>query len=146
MIEDDSDLKRMFAAQREIDEQHAPVFDCMVAKSHVTNSQAGKVSPADPAQRKSRSAVMVVAVTATILVLAVGWVTWIKAPSSLDQTVTATSQADLQRIDELCDSLLQTIRTMDHAASDERFQDQEMQWPTGTDSLLVTRTVSLNVK
>ncbi len=41
MIEDDSDLKRMFAAQREIDEQHAPVFDAVWLSKHVNAACSG---------------------------------------------------------------------------------------------------------
>jgi hypothetical protein len=92
MIDDDSDLKRMFAAQREIDEQLAPAFEeiaegnfarhvntarsgtAQAAQCHTDSpeslrSSANNASQCCHAARKSTSIAMAFASVAIVLVL-----------------------------------------------------------------------------
>jgi hypothetical protein len=137
-VNEDNELKRMFKAQRKVDERLAPSFADIQAKS-----QAARDCTAGPAGRQSRSVVVVAAMTLTV----VGLVSWINTPRPDEPDVSSASQADLQKLNQVCDSLLVRIKELDpETMTKAGTVEQAMDWPTGTDSLIPFETLIFNVR
>lgn len=145
-MSEDSDLKRMFDAQRKIDEGLAPAFDEIHAKS-LASRDASPVKSA----RKSPSLAIAMVSTAIVLLIVIGFFSWRNIrniPQPDEPHVASPPQTDLQKLSHACDSLLATIRQMDSAAITQLTQEsgQEMEWPTGTDSLIPFATLTMNTR
>jgi len=139
MTEDDNDLKRMFEAQRMVDEGLAPSFGDVDAKSHT----ARDLTPADFG-RKSVSLPVLVALAATSLSVVIVLANWLNIPRPDGSTASPT---DLQELNQVCDSLLVKIEELDlEMMTTVGTVAQEMDWPTGTDSLIPFEALSFNVR
>ena len=140
---DDSDLKRMFDAQRKIDKGRAPSFEDIHSVSSVSRDTS-------PGRSVNESASLLVAVTVSVIALSVviAIFTWTNIPQPDVQRALPTTQTDLQKLYQVCDSLLVTISEMDSTtnARPNHETDEEMDWPTETDSLIPFDTLSFNVR
>jgi hypothetical protein len=128
MTRNDEELKRMFEATRSVDQRLQPAFGELVNKVAVPRVEhAQAVMP--------RSAPMAVAITAAAVVAAVllcsasrfGW---------KDVATVASSHDDLQKLNQVCDSLLVAIIE----------PDVGMKWTTETDSLLPQQAVNFQIE
>ena len=141
-MNDDDLLRRMFEAQRKLDEELAPSFEDVEAKTPAVR----QIAPA-AADGQSTSLLARVALSAVALVLVVGLTSWIRAPRPEGPTLTSASSADMQRLNQTCDSLLVTINALDSATmTDADAVGQEMVWRTGTDSMLPFETLRFDVE
>ena len=140
-MSDDSELKRMFSAQRKIDEKLVPSFDEIHAKS----SASGDTLPAPPVDTLFPMAIAVpaIALAAFIIIL-----TCVSLSEQHQQQVPSTAVTDTHRMNQVCDSLLGTIHALDSRtmAQTNQESDQEMEWPTGTDSLISFDTLSFSAR
>jgi len=141
-VNEDNDLKRMFEAQRKVDERLTPSFDDIEAKSRA----ARDFTPA-ASDRKSVSWPVTVALSAIALSLVVGLASWINTSRPDEPDVSSASHADLQKLNQVCDSLLVRINELDPETMEESSTvEQETDWPTGTDSLIPFETLRFNAR
>jgi len=128
MTRNDEELKRMFEATRCVDQRLQSTFDELVSKAAVPRVEdAQAVTP--------RSAPMAVAVTAAAVVAAV----LLCSASRFDWkgvAPVASSHDDLQKLNQVCDSLLVAINE----------PDAGMKWTTETDSLLPQRAINFQIE
>ena len=76
-----------------------------------------------------------------------GLATWINTPRPDEPDVFSASQADLQRLNQVCDSLLARVKELDpETMTKAGTVEREMDWPTGTDSLMPVETLSSNIR
>ncbi len=125
---DDHDLKQMFTAAREVDEQLAPEFDELAPTGNMASRQ------------RLRAAFASVAVA--LLIAAVGLWFWQYNRDDGDQMGTlpdppVPAQDDpnataIHELNKACDSLLAAVDRLEADAAIE----EEMVWPTETNSLL----------
>ena len=106
-MNEDNDLRRMFEAQRKVDERLAPLFDDIEAKSHAARDFTPVAS-----DRESVSLPVRIALSAIALSMVIGLVSWINTPRPDEPNVSSASQADLQKLNQVCDSLLVRIKEL----------------------------------
>jgi len=142
-VSEDRDLRRLFDAQRTMDEALAPSFDDLHTEVFVSPS----VSRGSPVH-ESPARPVAVALLAIALSGAVGYFTWTGIRQPDEPLAPATAQADLQELNRVCDSLLITIRELDRAADTRPnpVTTPEMEWPTGTDSLMPFNALTFNTR
>jgi len=135
-VNEDNDLKRMFEAQRKVDEGLAPAFDDIEAKLHPASNFRSAAS-----DRKFGSLPVPVALSAIGLTVVIGLAIWNNTPRPDEPDVSSASQADLQKLNRICDLLLVRIEEQDsETMTSAGTVEQEMDWPTGTDSLIPFET------
>ena len=141
-MNEDDDLKRMFEAQRKVDEGLTPSFGDIEAKLHA----ARDLTPA-ASDRKSVSLPVRIALSAIAVSVVIGLASWINTPRPDERDVSSASQADLQKLNQVCDSLLVRIKELDpETMMKAGFVEPEMDWPTETDSLIPFETLSFSVR
>jgi hypothetical protein len=145
-VNEDYDLKQMFDAQRKVDEGLAPSFDYLEAKSHavsdITSTASDRKFMSLPVPATS---LPTIALSAIALSVVIGFASWINISRQNEPDVSLASQADLQKLNQACDSLQVKIRELDpETMMKAGTVEQRMDWPTGTDSLIPFATLSFN--
>ena len=89
-----------------------------------------------------------IAVSVLALFVVIGFFAWTSVSQPDERSAPATAQAELQKLNRVCGSLLVTIREVDSGTNAQANQqiDQEMEWPTGTDSLIPFDTLAFNAR
>ena len=134
-MNDDSDLKRMFDAQRKVDEGAAPSFDHMY--SGAVGSRA-----ASPHSLRPKIAVMCAVAVLVLLVV------YLRESGPARKNAPPAVENDLIRLDQRCDSLLAAIQQTEFEPTRSTDQDlnPQMVWPTVTASLIPFDTLTLNTR
>ncbi len=133
-MSDDSDLQRMFDAQREFDEGTAPSFDLMHARA---GSRVGY-----PHSLWPKVAAMCV-VAALVL-----FVVFLRDSGPPGENASRVAEDDLERLNQRCESLLVSIRQAEFESTESNDQDlnPQMVWPTITASLMPFETLALDTR
>lgn len=155
-MNNDVDIKRMFEAQRKLDEQVVPDFDEIYA-----NAVALEPHGALPRFRPWVVAAVSIVVAASFVF---GFVAWDSSGDRVDNAANPASRSketrrvnpvrdgvvevtvvsDVQTLNRACDALQATIRNVSAdlitlPESDRSVSEQGMEWPTETDSLITYR-------
>ncbi len=152
-----------------VDESHAPAFEEIDAKPSVSRDAMSSSRLPNSATHRLRL-VAVVVVSSVALLAVIGFFVATsaptpgepgaqkeiedvaeregtrEAPTETGRVGSTVARAELERLNRVCDALLATIGRSDSGTtvqSDDEI-DQEMVWPTGTDSLISFDTLSFN--
>lgn len=127
----DSDLERMFEAQRVEDEMLAPAFKEFEGRFRGADERTPFAT-----RRRPWTSAGIVAVTAG-LILIVGIVGWVGTPRATDVRGPVVSELDVQRLNQACDEILATIEGIEpERSSSPEAREPEMDWQTVSDALL----------
>ena len=139
-MSEDNDLRRMFDAQREMDQKFAPSFDEIRGESAIRQA---------PLPTRRPAPVTVLACALSLLIL-VGVIVWSRLGSQTDQVSAITTQVpvELQHLNRVCDSMLLTIQNVEFSDSTQTTREtaDEIEWPTVTKSLLPFDSLALHTR
>ena len=139
----DIDLKRLYDAQREVDEALAPDFDDIESAIRANHEL---ISASADRRPRGRISYTVAAVAATVtIVIVMGLAASIITPRSGDPDILSASH-EMQRLNRACDDLLARLEGLDSELTNENADtlDSEMNWQTVSDTLIRFDALSFN--
>lgn len=137
-MSEDNHLKKMYAAQREVDERLVPPFEGFVENF----SPAEESVSVNFNQHLTSLATPGALLLATAILIVVGLVFWNNLSSRDETTIATKAHTDSESIDQVCYSIQKRIQKLNLAHPNSETASLEMAWPTETDSLIPFATLN----